>query len=76
MSEITSVEDIIAQVERTAPGAATLELWIPDKLLLRGKPVRQDIAMAIIVDRLSAFKLAPDGFLQGEGGRTYRYKQD
>ncbi len=41
-----------------------------------GRPVRQGIAMAIIVDRLSAFKLAPDGFLQGEGGRTYRYKRD
>jgi hypothetical protein len=73
---MTSVEEIIAQVDRTAPGAGTLELWIPDTLQLRGKPVRHDIAMAIILDRLYAFNLAPDGFVQGDGGRTYHYKHD
>jgi hypothetical protein len=75
MSTITDVEQIIEQVDRTAPGASTLELWIPDQLRLLGEPVPPDIAMVVIVDRLLAFNLVPDGFVRGDGGRTYRYRR-
>ena len=75
MNSITEVEQIIEQVDRTAPGADTLELWVPNQLRLRGTPVPLDIAMAVILECVWSFDLVPDGFVEGDGGRTYRYKR-
>ncbi len=75
MNPITEVEQIVEQVDRTAPGATTLELWVPSQLRLRGTPVPLDIAMAVILDRVWSFDLVPDGFVEGNGGRTYRYRR-
>jgi hypothetical protein len=49
------------------------ELWVPELLRLRGARVGDDIAMAIVLDALLAKGFYPDGFTEGEGGRTYRY---
>jgi hypothetical protein len=75
MGKTADVEQIIEQVKRTAPGATTLELWIPDQLLLQGKPVRRDVAMSIVGVHLLALNLVPDGAIRGENGFTCRYKR-
>ncbi|HSS50689.1 MAG TPA: hypothetical protein VLX28_17255 [Thermoanaerobaculia bacterium] len=49
------------------------ELWVPELLRLRGARVGDDIAMAILLDALLVKGFYPDGFTEGEGGRTYRY---
>jgi hypothetical protein len=49
------------------------ELWVPELLRLRGARVGDDIAMAILLDALLAKGFYPDGFTEGEGGRTYYY---
>jgi hypothetical protein len=75
MNPITEVEQILEQLNRAAPGATTVELWVPSQLRLRGTPVPLDIAMAVILDRAWSLDLVPDGFVEGNGGRTYRYKR-
>ena len=68
-----TVEELVARVDALPADAKALELWVPDRLSLKGKPVPQDLAMAIVVDRLLGRGLYPNGFVQGDGGRTYRY---
>jgi len=74
-----NVEDLLAQVNRV-DGAAAIgtryELWVPDALTWRGGPVRQDIAMALILDALLAKSFHPDGMVPGTGGRLYRYVRE
>ena len=71
-----TVEGLIQQVESWAPDASVAELWVPEHLTLHGNSVAQDIAMAIVVDKLLNLGYFPDGFSAGTGGRLYRYNRE
>jgi hypothetical protein len=70
-----SVEAIISQVKAmNVESRATFELWVPQDLTLDGEPTPQDVAMALVGDQLLDKGFEPDGFTDGEGGRTYKYR--
>lgn len=75
-----TVESLLALVDSipasTSTGAPTdFTLWVPESLTMRGSAVRQDVAMAIVLDKLLGLGFLPDGFEQGDGGRFYRYQR-
>ena len=74
-SSQSSVEGLISELGGIAsPGSQSFELWVPQELTLRGKPVRLDVAMAIVLDKILGMGFTVDGFTAAEGGRLYRYK--
>jgi hypothetical protein len=68
----STVEAILSQLDGI-PIGPSFELWIPQRLTLRGQPVRADVAMAIIGDRILGMGYMPDGFAQADDGRVYKY---
>ena len=68
------VEDLLSQIAGVQDDQTTFELWVPEKLSLHDQPVALDIAMAIALDALLKKEMFPDGFIQGEGGRYYKYR--
>jgi hypothetical protein len=71
-----SVEELIREVESWPPEASFAELWVPERLTLNGDPVPQDVAMAILGDKLLSLSYFPDGSSSGAGGRVYRYNRE
>lgn len=72
---ISTVESLLSQIDGLASNSnRTFELWVPRNLTLRGQPARGDVAMAIVLDKILGKGYEPDGFIEGENGRTYRYK--
>ena len=70
-----TVESILLQVDNVSVGSHNhFELWVPQSLTLRGQTVPLNLAMAIILDKILAKQFVPDGFIQKETGRVYRYK--
>ncbi|MAE93557.1 MAG: hypothetical protein CL910_02750 [Deltaproteobacteria bacterium] len=68
-----SVEDLLREVESWPPELSSTELWVPEHLTLRGDPVAQGVAMAIVGDKLLSFDFFPKGYAAAPGGRLYRY---
>jgi hypothetical protein len=75
MTQANTVEALLEQIDGTAGESTNFNLWVPDQLTWYGEPVRADIAMAVVVDRLLAKGFMPAGFTQGINGRTYHYSQ-
>jgi hypothetical protein len=71
-----TVEELIHQVESWPPEASSAKLWVPERLTLDGDPIAQDIAMAIVGDKLLSLSYFPDGFSADAGGRLYRYNRE
>ncbi|MFC5740807.1 hypothetical protein [Dyella tabacisoli] len=69
MKIIDSVQDAVQQVAAFEGQASDFRLTISQQLL---DPV--GINMAIITDHVLKRGWEPDSFLQGDGFRTYRYK--
>ena len=70
-----AVEDLLKVLQLRSEGADSLELWVSDRLTLGETEVPASIAMAIVLDKALSLGLEPDGFQQGDGGRTYRYRR-
>jgi len=74
---IITVEDIFdnisGQIENEGISPKSFELEIPSDLTLRGNPVPNDVAMAIIVDAILAKGYWPDGYTESATGRVYKY---
>ena len=70
------VEALLEAINGISADSTEFDLWVPDQLTLRGSEVGQDIAMAIILDKLLGKGLMPAGFTQGASGRTYHYHRD
>jgi hypothetical protein len=76
MSDGHSVEGLLAQIDREVTSeTVNFELCVPTQLTLRGAGVGLDVGMAVVLDRLLAKGLTPDGFTQAKDGRLYRYKR-
>jgi hypothetical protein len=69
-----SVEELLAKVEALPEGTKSFELFVPQDLTMQGRPVAQNMAMALVLDRLLGRGLFPDGFEQRPTGRRYKYK--
>ena len=70
-----AVECLLSQVDDlTATSNPNFEIWVPANLTLRGQPLQQDAAMAIILDKILSKGYEPDGLTEGEAGTAYRYK--
>jgi hypothetical protein len=69
-----TVEDLLKQIGSIRDDLTTFELWVPERLSLHDQPVASDIAMAIALDALLNKEMFPDGFIQGDGGRYYKYR--
>jgi hypothetical protein len=68
-----TVEGLLSQIDSFDPDAKSAQLWVPESLSLDGRPVGPDVAMAVLGDKLLSENLYPNGFREGEGGRTYLY---
>lgn len=71
-----TIEKLLAQVETLPEGTNVFELFVPQNLTWQGQPVGQNMAMAIVLDKLLGKQLYPDGFDQHPTGRRYKYKSD
>jgi len=69
-----SVENLLTSVDGIAKDQSSFELFVPNQLTLKGQPIRQDVAMAIVLDRILKHGLFPVGFEERQGGRLYKYK--
>ncbi|BCJ48452.1 hypothetical protein GCM10010168_76220 [Actinoplanes ianthinogenes] len=77
MSETRAVEDLCDELRRQAGTAGRVDLWVPDELTIGNAPEPKNptgLGMAFIVDTALSLGLWPDGFTQGDGGRTYHYR--
>jgi hypothetical protein len=68
-----SVEHLLAEVEALPVGSASLELWVPNQLTLRGEVVTREVAMAVLLDKVLEHGLFPQGFASHPTGAVYRY---
>ena len=68
-----TVESLLAQIDALPEGQGQFELFVPRDLRMQDCPVAQDLAMAVVLDRLLGRGLFPDGFEQWPSGRLYRY---
>ena len=71
-----TLENLLAHVEAIPPSATSIDLWVPEHLTLGKSEVSQDIAMAMLLDRLVARNLFPRGFRAEAGGRVYQYRSE
>ena len=71
-----TIEGLLAQVEALPDSTKSFDLFVPQDLTWQGRPVAQNMAMAIVLDKLLGKQLYPDGFDQRPTGRRYKYKSD
>lgn len=78
MSEPLSgtIEDLLSQIEAIPAGTKSFRLFVAQSLTLKGEPIDQSPAMAVVLDKLLGKDLFPDGFEQRPTGRWYKYKAD
>jgi hypothetical protein len=70
------VEAIVKEVDDRAAGQDAFRLWVPARLSLMASEVPLDVGMVVILDRLLAYGLFPDGFEEAPGGRVYHYRRE
>jgi len=78
MSEPSSstIEALLAQIEALPEDTKTFELYVPQDLKWQGQPMAQNLAMAVVLDKLLGKQLYPEGFDQRSRGRRYKYKSE
>ena len=76
MNSASTVEELLDQVAKVDPtkGDKSFTLWVPGSLTFQGSPVGQDVAMAVVLDRLLDKGFFPDGFVAEGTGRRYNYR--
>jgi hypothetical protein len=75
-----TVEDLLRRIEALArPGDAgspsDFELWVPQRLTLRGQAIPFDVALMVLLDALLEKDFVPAGFTEEDGGRLYLYQR-
>ncbi len=75
-----TVEELLRRIETLArPGdagpPAGFELWVPQRLTLRGQTIPFDVAVMVVLDALLEKSFVPAGFSEEDGGRLYLYQR-
>lgn len=71
-----TLEDLLAQVEVLPAGTTSFDLYVPQDLTWQGRPVTQNLAMTLVLDKLLGKSLYPKGFDQKPQGRQYKYTSE
>jgi hypothetical protein len=71
-----TVESLLATVAGITNGQTSFELFVPDQVTLKGEAIRQDAAMAVVLDKILGHDLFPAGFEERTGGRLYKYRKE
>ncbi len=69
------IEELLHTFELKTRGMETVELWIPDRILLGKELIAKDVAFAIITDKALELGLEPLGVERGDHGQTNKYKK-
>jgi hypothetical protein len=75
-----TVEELLRRIEALArPGdtgpPSGFELWVPQRLTLRGQGIPFDVALMVVLDALLERDFVPAGFTEEDGGRLYQYER-
>jgi len=75
-----TVEELLRRIEALArPGEAGppagFELWVPQRLTLRGQTIPFDVAVVVVLDALLEKSFVPASFSEEDGGRLYLYQR-
>jgi hypothetical protein len=75
-----TVEELLRRIEVLArPGDGNppsgFELWVPQRLTLRGQMIPFDVALMVVLDALLEKDFIPAGFTEEDGGRLYHYER-
>lgn len=75
-----TVEELLRRIETLArPGDAGppsgFELWVPQRLTLRGQNIPFDVAVMVVLDALLEKDFVPAGYTEEDGGRLYLYER-
>ncbi len=75
-----TVEELLRRIEALArPGdsgsPSGFELWVPQRLTLRGQGIPFDVAIMVVLDALLEKDFVPAGFTEEDGGRLYQYQR-
>ena len=71
-----TVESLLASVAGITNGQTSFELFVPSQLTLKGESIRQDAAMAVVLDKILGHDFFPTGFEERPGGRLYKYRKE
>ena len=71
-----TVEELLRRIEALArPGDAEppsgFELWVPQRLTLRGQSIPFDVAVVVVLDALLEKDFVPASYTEEDGGRLY-----
>ena len=75
-----TVEELLRRIEALArpgdaPPPAGFELWVPQRLTLRGQGIPFDVALMVVLDALLEKDFVPAGYTEEDGGRLYHYQR-
>jgi hypothetical protein len=70
-----AVEELAQQFERSVSRQTTVSLHVPNVLTIGGEVVPPDVGMAVLLDRILALGFEPNGYSEGQDGRTYHYRR-
>jgi hypothetical protein len=76
-----TVEELLRRIESLArPGESGppsgFELWVPQRLTLRGQTIPFDVAVMVVLDALLEKSFVPAGYTDEDGGRLYHYQYE
>jgi hypothetical protein len=75
-----TVEELLRRIETLARSGdagppSGFELWVPQRLTLRGQGIPFDVAIMVVLDALLERDFVPAGFTDEDGGRLYQYQR-
>jgi hypothetical protein len=75
-----TVEELLRRIETLARSGdagppSGFELWVPQRLTLRGQGIPFDVALMVVLDALLERDFIPAGFSEEDGGRLYQYQR-
>jgi hypothetical protein len=70
------LEELLRRIEALArPGdtgpPSGFELWVPQRLTLRGETIPFDVAVVVVLDALLEKDFVPASYTEEDGGRLY-----
>ena len=71
-----TVENLLVSVAGITNAQNSFELFVPAQLTLKGEPIPQDAAMAVVLDKILGHDFFPTGFEERSGGRLYKYRKE